>query len=306
MGNNAAVVRASPVPQDMVSAASSTAPSSLQSTISEGSVSPTTSGIDDTDNTSDVEDRPSGNGMSGRQVYYILAIGACAVGVLAFVVTYVYRKRRQRRQAALAGARDEGSAHYNGHRAQPHQRQRKERIVLSQEQFDMLPRIIAQCALSADAKNNDSDASSADDDAKCVEDGDNLKKPAAVAGALNEAESCSICLSDIVRGEELVALVPCNHQFHIDCVSRWLTQKSTKCPLCKADMLEGLGFTRPKSIGEDNDDIELVTIPANPDSTLTNSPSTETRPETMVELAPSPAPPSPAAIVERRRSLARS
>ncbi|KAJ2500216.1 hypothetical protein GGH96_002909 [Coemansia sp. RSA 1972] len=279
LGNKAAVVQASPVPQDTTGVALPTTSASSVSN-SESSVSPTASAVSN--------DSSPDTGMNTRQIYYILAIGACSVGVLAFVITYVYRKRRQRQQAAQMIARDGESGHHNAHRAQPRQRQRKERIVLSQGQFDMLPHIIAQGTLSADSKDAEG----------------NDKLPPAFC-ALSEAESCSICLSDIVRGEELVSLIPCNHQFHIDCVSQWLMQKSTKCPLCKADMLDGLGFQRPKSIGDDNDDIELVTIPANNDNTLTNGLPAEPHSETDINTLSDPTPPPQAAIVDRRRSLAR-
>ncbi|KNA26007.1 hypothetical protein SOVF_000540 [Spinacia oleracea] len=46
-----------------------------------------------------------------------------------------------------------------------------------------------------------------------------------------EDSECCICLSRYVEGVELCTL-PCNHNFHHGCISRWLRINAT-CPLCK-------------------------------------------------------------------------
>ncbi|PIA18533.1 hypothetical protein COEREDRAFT_38905 [Coemansia reversa NRRL 1564] len=127
----------------------------------------------------------------------------------------------------------------------------------------MLPHTIAQGPLSSEATRDDANTGNVTNTDQKGHNNLNVETKIPVfPGALVESEACTICLGDIVQGERLVRLVPCNHQFHSDCVNRWLTQKSTLCPLCKADMLEGLGLKRPKSVAEDNDnDIELVTVP---------------------------------------------
>ncbi|KAJ1832062.1 hypothetical protein LPJ63_003815 [Coemansia sp. RSA 2711] len=197
-------------------------------------------------------------------------------------MAYVRRKRRQQRQL-LEGDTGYNELSFNNVRtAVPHQRQVKKRIVLSESQFDMLPRIIAQ---------DSTKQSSNDADEKSKADGS--------FGVSSEVESCSICLCDITGGEELVSLIPCHHEFHVSCASQWLTQKSTMCPLCKADMLEGLGFKRPKSFGEDNDDIELVTIPASPN----NAADTVSAAEPQTTAPPGPTPPAPAVTTTRQSRL---
>ncbi|KAK9916631.1 hypothetical protein WJX75_005132 [Coccomyxa subellipsoidea] len=45
---------------------------------------------------------------------------------------------------------------------------------------------------------------------------------------------CPICLEDFSPGAVLHRL-PCNHQFHRDCVDKWLTQKAT-CPICQQSL----------------------------------------------------------------------
>uniref|UniRef100_A0AAY4BPN5 RING-type domain-containing protein n=1 Tax=Denticeps clupeoides TaxID=299321 RepID=A0AAY4BPN5_9TELE len=45
---------------------------------------------------------------------------------------------------------------------------------------------------------------------------------------------CRICLCEYTAGEELRVL-PCLHDFHAECVGRWL-QQSPSCPICRADV----------------------------------------------------------------------
>ncbi|KFY59592.1 hypothetical protein V496_05627 [Pseudogymnoascus sp. VKM F-4515 (FW-2607)] len=49
-------------------------------------------------------------------------------------------------------------------------------------------------------------------------------------GAEGKAE-CSVCMDDVVLGEEVVAL-PCSHWFHETCVKAWLSEHNT-CPICR-------------------------------------------------------------------------
>lgn len=50
------------------------------------------------------------------------------------------------------------------------------------------------------------------------------------------ATSCSICLSEYVRNEQILML-PCRHIYHRACVAEWLRAHS-QCPLCKQDVVE--------------------------------------------------------------------
>ncbi|KAJ2083390.1 hypothetical protein H4R24_000867 [Coemansia sp. RSA 988] len=282
--------RAAPVPQDATGETWSGLASSSP-TESMGSMQPPPE-------TTNSEKQDSGH-IGSPNIYYILAIGACAIGVLALVAAFVYRRRYRRRQgtssAAGAGGRDmygmnsASSGEGYGHGVQPHHRQKKKHIVLSQKQFDMLPHTLAQGSLSSEATRDDSNAANVPStDQKEHKYSDDKAKIPVAPDALAESEACSICLGDIVREERLVRLVPCNHQFHSDCVNRWLTQKSTLCPLCKADVLEGLGLTRPKSIAEDND-IELVTIPLAVDRVHTEE-RTDSAPASPVPQSRDPPP----------------
>jgi hypothetical protein len=42
--------------------------------------------------------------------------------------------------------------------------------------------------------------------------------------------SCPICTDDFVKGQDLRVL-PCNHQFHPECIDPWLINVSGTCPL---------------------------------------------------------------------------
>ena len=47
----------------------------------------------------------------------------------------------------------------------------------------------------------------------------------------NELFQCSICLADVeVNANKFV--LPCKHEFHPDCIFRWM-RESRKCPVCR-------------------------------------------------------------------------
>ncbi|KAJ1859625.1 hypothetical protein LPJ73_001769 [Coemansia sp. RSA 2703] len=46
--------------------------------------------------------------------------------------------------------------------------------------------------------------------------------------------TCIVCIDDFVVGSKM-RILPCGHNYHIECIDPWLTAKSSLCPLCKYD-----------------------------------------------------------------------
>ncbi|XP_071734130.1 uncharacterized protein [Rutidosis leptorrhynchoides] len=46
--------------------------------------------------------------------------------------------------------------------------------------------------------------------------------------------SCSICLEEYKNGEKLGKMYKCGHEYHMDCIKKWLLMKKI-CPICKSD-----------------------------------------------------------------------
>lgn len=74
--------------------------------------------------------------------------------------------------------------------------------------------------------------------------GGETKEPAPVAESHGAADAgtnpvgnvgCSICTEDFKEGEDMRVL-PCNHQFHPNCIDPWLLNVSGTCPLCRLDL----------------------------------------------------------------------
>ncbi|KAG6407180.1 hypothetical protein SASPL_130164 [Salvia splendens] len=52
----------------------------------------------------------------------------------------------------------------------------------------------------------------------------------------DEHEVCCICLDDLYRGS--VTSLDCGHEFHPNCIRRWLVCGKNFCPLCKATAIK--------------------------------------------------------------------
>ena len=66
-----------------------------------------------------------------------------------------------------------------------------------------------------------------------------LKKPILLTSIVyqsdeNEREECSICLEKFNINEE-VFKTPCEHLFHVTCITEWLYKNKT-CPICRYDL----------------------------------------------------------------------
>lgn len=51
----------------------------------------------------------------------------------------------------------------------------------------------------------------------------------------DEDTQCYICLVEYEEGDS-VRILPCNHEFHLTCVDKWLKEIHRVCPLCRGDV----------------------------------------------------------------------
>ena len=51
------------------------------------------------------------------------------------------------------------------------------------------------------------------------------------------SDQCNICLDNCELGQTIIRL-NCKHYFHIECIKAWLTKQSTKCPICRQEVVE--------------------------------------------------------------------
>ena len=49
--------------------------------------------------------------------------------------------------------------------------------------------------------------------------------------------SCAVCQQNVTAGEIVRRLLPCNHQYHKDCIDTWF-QRNVHCPVCRHDIRE--------------------------------------------------------------------
>ncbi|CAL3968070.1 unnamed protein product [Diplocarpon coronariae] len=56
---------------------------------------------------------------------------------------------------------------------------------------------------------------------------------------------CVVCLEEYVDGVSRVMSLPCGHEFHVDCITPWLTTKRRTCPICKGDVVRSLARGSP-------------------------------------------------------------
>ncbi|KAI1882106.1 hypothetical protein AGOR_G00247270 [Albula goreensis] len=54
---------------------------------------------------------------------------------------------------------------------------------------------------------------------------------------------CQICFCNYTEGEEL-RMLPCLHDYHVQCIDRWLKENAT-CPICRVDVSERGCLTEP-------------------------------------------------------------
>ncbi|XVF34495.1 hypothetical protein REPUB_Repub18cG0063600 [Reevesia pubescens] len=64
------------------------------------------------------------------------------------------------------------------------------------------------------------------------------KKVDAAEGG-DAVEQCYICLAEYEEGDK-IRVLPCQHEFHMSCVDKWLKEIHGVCPLCRGDVRHGV------------------------------------------------------------------
>ena len=54
----------------------------------------------------------------------------------------------------------------------------------------------------------------------------------------NNEKDCNICIECFNKGDNIIKL-NCSHEFHKDCIKKWLCDNSTKCPVCRVEVAKG-------------------------------------------------------------------
>lgn len=94
------------------------------------------------------------------------------------------------------------------------------KITLSEEQFNKLK----NCTITTDCENECKCNTNLDEDNPCLSNGE-----------------CHICLDGFKKGENKVFL-KCKHNFHKECIYKWLCYEKTNCPICRYDVRESPEF----------------------------------------------------------------
>ncbi|KAK4177534.1 hypothetical protein QBC36DRAFT_326869 [Triangularia setosa] len=64
---------------------------------------------------------------------------------------------------------------------------------------------------------------------------------------MGRQSECVICLEEYVDGVSKVMSLPCGHEFHVDCITPWLTTRRRTCPICKNDIVKSLARGSPSN-----------------------------------------------------------
>ncbi|KAJ1835502.1 hypothetical protein LPJ63_001054 [Coemansia sp. RSA 2711] len=86
------------------------------------------------------------------------------------------------------------------------------------------------CEKHPSADSDDTGSTLGSDRCACTDTQDGSADPA-LKGLI---ATCIVCIDDFVVGSKM-RILPCGHNFHIECIDPWLTSKSSLCPLCKHD-----------------------------------------------------------------------
>jgi len=110
---------------------------------------------------------------------------------------------------------------------------------------------------------------------------------------------CVVCLEEYVAGVSRVMSLPCGHEFHVDCITPWLTTRRRTCPICKGDVVRSLARGSPSSpryepYHDDSDeDIQVQAAETTNNSSTSALPISDSYHDEDVESGLTPPTPTP-------------
>jgi len=69
----------------------------------------------------------------------------------------------------------------------------------------------------------------------------------------DKEKTCVICYLDY-EVDEVIKTLPCGHEYHADCVDRWLQKHNRTCPTCRHDITKKIKSPPQSSIAENSDE----------------------------------------------------
>ncbi|KAL4751563.1 hypothetical protein BDW72DRAFT_173250 [Aspergillus terricola var. indicus] len=80
---------------------------------------------------------------------------------------------------------------------------------------------------------------------------------------------CVVCLEEYIDGQSRVMSLPCGHEFHVECITPWLTTRRRTCPICKGDVVRSMSQshhaeTRSEHNAESHRGGSSAPVPINP------------------------------------------
>ncbi|KAL4819362.1 hypothetical protein BDW67DRAFT_141153 [Aspergillus spinulosporus] len=64
---------------------------------------------------------------------------------------------------------------------------------------------------------------------------------------------CVVCLEEYIDGQSRVMSLPCGHEFHVECITPWLTTRRRTCPICKGDVVRSMSQSHPAEMRSEHD-----------------------------------------------------
>ncbi|KAL6237728.1 hypothetical protein BDW75DRAFT_72071 [Aspergillus navahoensis] len=79
---------------------------------------------------------------------------------------------------------------------------------------------------------------------------------------------CVVCLEEYIDGQSRVMSLPCGHEFHVECITPWLTTRRRTCPICKGDVVRSMSQshnaeTRSEHVAESHRGGSSAPVPIN-------------------------------------------